>query len=172
MAITLVILNSLRSAVDILWFVWSIQCPFACVSVPGYPMPPNTTLASATYNSRYLTEVELEWETESDEQLTGFILEHRWVSEKPGRTNSHQSRVKEEVEEEDGVSTQAWYRNIIEDPEVRSQTVKWLTPTATYQFRVTPVNHRTIGHPSAPKTPGKYTKPGVCLDVCDWQIGR
>ncbi|XP_076025252.1 V-set and immunoglobulin domain-containing protein 10-like 2 [Genypterus blacodes] len=109
--------------------------------VKRYPMPPNATLASAIYNSRYRTEVELEWETESEEQLTGFILEHRWVAKEA------------EEEKEDGVSTQAWYRNIIEDPEARSHTVQWLTPTATYQFRVTPVNHRTIGHPSAAKTP-------------------
>lgn len=116
-------------------------------------MPPNATLVKAMYNSRKRNEVELEWQVENEEErgLTGFILEHIWVSERPGRRGSSNDS-KEEIAER--IGPPVWYRNIIQDPEVRSHTVGRLTPTVTYQFRITPVNHRTIGHPSAAKTPG------------------
>ncbi|XP_056267258.1 V-set and immunoglobulin domain-containing protein 10-like 2 [Pseudoliparis swirei] len=39
--------------------------------------------------------------------------------------------------------------------QVRRHTVGKLTPTATYLFRVTTANHRTVGHPSAAKTPAE-----------------
>lgn len=116
-------------------------------------MPPNASLVIVMYNSRRRNEVELEWQVDSKEERgwTGFILEHRWVRERPGRRSSS-NESKEETEER--IGPPVWYRNIIQDPEVRSRTVGRLTPTATYQFRITPVNHRTLGHPSATKTPG------------------
>ncbi|GLD67866.1 V-set and immunoglobulin domain-containing protein 10-like 2, partial [Lates japonicus] len=122
--------------------------------VKRHPMPPNATLIKVTYNSRKRNEVELEWQVHTEEQRgwTGFILEHRWVSEKPGRRGSSNDS-KEETEER--IAPPVWYRNFIQDPEVRSHTVGRLTPTFTYQFRITPVNHRTIGHPSAAKTPAE-----------------
>lgn len=116
-------------------------------------MPPNATLVKVLYNSRQRNEVELEWQVQNEEQggWTGFILEHRWVSEKQGRRGSSNDS---KAETEERIGAPVWQRNIIQDPDVRSHTVVRLTPTITYQFRVTPVNHRTNGHPSAAKTPG------------------
>ncbi|XP_038565576.1 V-set and immunoglobulin domain-containing protein 10-like 2 [Micropterus salmoides] len=118
--------------------------------VKRYPMPPNATLVKTKYNSRQRNEVDLEWQVqnETDGGWTGFILEHIWVSERPGRRgSSNDSKVT--------ISPPVWYSNIIKDPDIRSHTVGSLIPTATYRFRITPVNHRTIGHPSAAKTPAE-----------------
>lgn len=119
-------------------------------------MPPNATLVKVMYNSRKRNEVELEWQVENEEErgFTGFILEHIWVSERPGSRGSSNDSKEETVER---IGPPVWYRNVIQDPEVRSHTVGRLTPTVTYQFRITPVNHRTIGHTSAVKTPGKIS---------------
>ncbi|XP_029375668.1 V-set and immunoglobulin domain-containing protein 10-like 2 [Echeneis naucrates] len=122
--------------------------------VKRHPMPPNVTLIKVMYNSRQRNEVELEWQVQNEEQggWTGFILEHRLVSEKPGRRGRGNDS-KEDTEER--IAPPVWYRNIIQDPEVRIHTVGRLIPTITYQFRITPINHRTTGHPSAAKTPAE-----------------
>ncbi|KAM7398001.1 hypothetical protein PAMA_006059 [Pampus argenteus] len=124
--------------------------------VKKHPMPPNVTLVKVMYNSRKRNEVELEWQIESEAEKgggwTGFILEHTWVSERPGRRSSSNGS-KEETEER--IRPLVWYQNIIQDPEARSHIVGRLTPTVTYQFRITPLNHRTVGHPSAAKTPAE-----------------
>ncbi|XP_035482330.2 V-set and immunoglobulin domain-containing protein 10-like 2 [Scophthalmus maximus] len=122
--------------------------------IKRHPMPPNATLVKVLYNSRQRNEVELEWQVQNEEQggWTGFILEHRWVSEKQGRRGSSNDS---KAETEERIGAPVWQRNIIQDPDVRSHTVVRLTPTITYQFRVTPVNHRTNGHPSAAKTPAE-----------------
>lgn len=117
----------------------------------GHPMPPNATLVSVTYNSRKRNEVELEWQIESEATAgwTGFILEHRWVPEQPGRrSSSNDSQAMERI------APPLWTHHVIQDPDVRTHTVGSLTPTATYQFRITPLNHRTAGHPSAARSPG------------------
>jgi len=124
-------------------------------------MPPNATLINVMYNSRLRVEVELEWQVESDGGgggggWTAFILQHRWVSERPGRRGG--SNKEEEEEEEERIGPPVWYSNVIRDPEVRRHTVGKLTPTATYLFRVTTANHRTVGHPSAAKTPGRASE--------------
>nr|XP_029136843.1 V-set and immunoglobulin domain-containing protein 10-like 2 [Labrus bergylta] len=121
--------------------------------VKRHPMPPNVTLVKVEYNGRQRNEVELEWLVESEEESgwTGFILEHRWMSEQPGRRGGSNDS-KEETKSK--IGPLVWYQNIIQDPEVRRQTVGRLTPTETYQFRITPVNHRTVGHPSSAKSPG------------------
>ncbi|KAK9536641.1 hypothetical protein VZT92_006407 [Zoarces viviparus] len=122
--------------------------------VKRHPIPPNATLVSLMYNSRQRNEVELEWQVENEEAggWTGFILQHIWVSERPGMRGSYNDS-KEAAEER--IGPPVWYSNIIQDPEVRIHTVGKLTPTVTYQFRITPVNHRTIGHPSTAKTPAE-----------------
>ncbi|KAI3373652.1 hypothetical protein L3Q82_022243, partial [Scortum barcoo] len=122
--------------------------------VKRHPMPPNATLIRVMYNSRLRNEVELEWQVENEEYggWTGFILEHIWVSERPGRRSSGNDS-KEEMDKK--IGPPVWYRNIIEDPQARIHIVRNLTPTVTYQFRITPVNHRTLGHPSATKTPAE-----------------
>lgn len=116
-------------------------------------MPPNATLVKVMYNSRKRNEVELEWQVENEEErgFTGFFLEHIWVSQRPGRRDKSNDS-QEEIAAR--IGPPVWYRNIIQDPDVRSHTVGRLTPTATYQFRIIPVNHRTIGYPSPAKTPG------------------
>lgn len=122
-------------------------------------MPPNASLVRVTYNSRKRNEVELEWQIDSEAEKeggwTGFILEHIWVSERPGRRDS--SNVSKE-EAEGRIGPPIWYQNIIQDPEVRSHTIGSLTPTVTYQFRVTSLNHRTVGHPSAARSPGTVSE--------------
>ncbi|XP_030601523.1 V-set and immunoglobulin domain-containing protein 10-like 2 [Archocentrus centrarchus] len=120
--------------------------------VNKHPMPPNATLVRVMYTSQQRNEVELEWVVEKEEAggWTGFFLERRWVSERPrrkGSSNGSSEQVKEKVD------PTVWDRNIIQDPAVRIHTVGSLTPTITYQFRIIPINHRTVGHPSAAKTP-------------------
>uniref|UniRef100_A0A8C8E180 Uncharacterized protein n=1 Tax=Oryzias sinensis TaxID=183150 RepID=A0A8C8E180_9TELE len=122
--------------------------------VKKYPMPPNATLIRVMYNSRQRQQVEAEWQVESGENggWTGFFLEYRKVSERPGKrggSNSSQEQVQESA------ASQDWYRIIIQDPETRSHTVYGLIPTVTYQFRITAVNYNTFGHPSAVKIPGE-----------------
>lgn len=115
-------------------------------------MPPNATLIKVSYNSQQRNEVELEWQVqnETDGGWTGFIVEHKWVSERPRRRGrSTDSKTIKEIS-----APSYWYSTIIQDPDTRSYTAGKLTPAFTYQFRITPVNHRTVGHPSAAKTPG------------------
>ncbi|XP_034034296.1 V-set and immunoglobulin domain-containing protein 10-like 2 [Thalassophryne amazonica] len=122
--------------------------------VKRYPMPPNVTLVKVTYNSQHRNEVDLEWQIESEQASRGwthFILEHKWVSEQPTRGSSNASK----EEKEDTITLPVWYSNIIQNPEARNHTTGRLTPTANYQFRITAVNHRTIGHPSAAKSPAE-----------------
>ncbi|XP_029029805.1 V-set and immunoglobulin domain-containing protein 10-like 2 [Betta splendens] len=119
--------------------------------VKKYPMPPNVTLVKVMYNSRQRNAVELEWHVQSEEDSgwTGFILEHTPVSEKMGLKGRNNG-----TKETDGrITTTDWYSTAIQEPKLRSYTVAKLTPTFTYQFRITPVNYRTIGHPSAARTP-------------------
>ncbi|XP_027886371.1 V-set and immunoglobulin domain-containing protein 10-like 2 [Xiphophorus couchianus] len=118
-------------------------------------MPPNATLIRATYNSRQRNEVELEWQVDGTEETggwTGFHVEYQWVSERP---NKRRSSNISQLQMEERIASQDWYRTIIQDPGSRSHTVRGLTPTVTYQFRITPINHRTIGHPSPTKTPAE-----------------
>ncbi|XP_041864733.1 V-set and immunoglobulin domain-containing protein 10-like 2 [Melanotaenia boesemani] len=123
--------------------------------VKKHPMPPNATLIRVSYNSRQRNEVELEWQVanEKDGGWTGFFIEYQWVSQRPGKRGGSNDS-KGQMEERTGGS-QDWYQNFIQDPDVRSHTVGRLTPAYTYQFRIRPINHRTIGHPSAVKTPAE-----------------
>lgn len=126
-------------------------------SSSGHPMPPNATLVSVTYTGRKRNEVALEWQVENKEGsgLTGFILEHVWLSERPGRRDSGNASGEEGAER---IGPPVWYRSIVQEAEARSHTVGRLTPTVSYQFRITAVNHRTVGHASAAKTPGTVSR--------------
>lgn len=132
------------------WTMWFCD---VIVSASEHPMPPNVTLVRVTYSSRQRNEVQLEWQMEGQGEggWTGFFLEHRWVSERPNKKGSSNNS---QVQEEGRAASPDWYRNIIQDPGVRSYTVQGLTPTVTYQFRVTPINYRTVGNPSVVKSPG------------------
>ncbi|XP_041864734.1 V-set and immunoglobulin domain-containing protein 10-like 2 [Melanotaenia boesemani] len=120
--------------------------------VKKHPMPPNATLVRVMYNSRQRNEVELEWRVEREEDggWTGFFLEHRWLSERGGRRGAKNNDSREKTEER---ASQDWFRNTIQDPGVRTHIVRGLTPTFTYEFRIRPFNHRTIGYPSTVKSP-------------------
>ncbi|XP_067350842.1 V-set and immunoglobulin domain-containing protein 10-like 2 [Channa argus] len=122
--------------------------------VKRHPMPPNVTLIKVMYNSLQRNEVELEWQVHNDKGggWTGFFLEHTWISERPGRRGrSNDSKM--EIEER--IGPPVWYTTNIQDPDARIHTIGKLTPTANYKFRITPVNHRTIGYPSEAKTPAE-----------------
>lgn len=105
--------------------------------------------------------MDLEWQVENKEGsgLTGFILEHVWLSERPGRRDGGNASEEGRAER---IGPVVWYRSIIQDPEARSHTIGRLTPTVTYQFRITSVNHRTVGHASAAKTPGTMSRETKC----------
>ncbi|XP_020564510.1 V-set and immunoglobulin domain-containing protein 10-like 2 [Oryzias latipes] len=122
--------------------------------VKKHPMPPNATLIKVTYNSRQRNQVELEWQVESETNggWTGFSLEHRLVSERPGKGRNSNGSLKQAKEK---AAATDWYQNIIQDPDVRSHTVQGLTPTFTYQFRIMSINYRTVGYPSSAKTPAE-----------------
>ncbi|KAK2879628.1 hypothetical protein Q8A73_023440 [Channa argus] len=125
-----------------------------CNVTLGHPMPPNVTLIKVMYNSLQRNEVELEWQVHNDKGggWTGFFLEHTWISERPGRRGrSNDSKM--EIEER--IGPPVWYTTNIQDPDARIHTIGKLTPTANYKFRITPVNHRTIGYPSEAKTPAE-----------------
>ncbi|XP_039888564.1 V-set and immunoglobulin domain-containing protein 10-like 2 [Simochromis diagramma] len=136
--------------------------------IKKYPMPPNATLVRVMYTSRQRNEVELEWVVENEEagSWTGFFLEHQWLSERPRRKGSGNDSSSERLEEK--VGPVVWYRNILQDPAVRIYTVGSLTPTVTYQFRIIPVNHRTVGHPSAAKKPGTGNARHMRLLAKNW----
>lgn len=144
----------------------TLHCCVFFTSISEYPMPPNATLIRVMYNSRQRQQVEAEWQVESGDNggWTGFFLEYRKVSERPGKrggSNSSQQQVQESA------ASQDWYRIIIQDPETRSHTVYGLIPTVTYQFRITAVNYHTFGHPSAVKIPG--TKRALeCINVLNF----
>ncbi|XP_055082879.1 V-set and immunoglobulin domain-containing protein 10-like 2 [Periophthalmus magnuspinnatus] len=124
--------------------------------VKRYPMPPNASLVSVMYNSPQRNQVDLEWQVHNEEDYkggwTGFILEYSWMFEKPGRRNGKNESV---IVPHPGKIASIWYSSIVQDPEQRAHTLGSLTPTVTYQFRITSINHRTLGHPSAPKSPAE-----------------
>ncbi|CAL8364677.1 unnamed protein product [Lota lota] len=118
-----------------------------------YPMPPNVTLHRAIYSSRQRGEVDLEWRLEAGAEtngdggggqtpaFTGFLLEIRWLTAKSMGGKKDEGSFSE------------WRASVVTEAEVRRHTQGSLAPTDTYQFRVTALNHRTAGHPSAERTP-------------------
>ena len=129
-------------------------------------MPPNVTLVRLAYSTRQRSEVQIEWRLEGegdgvnegagDGGLTSFTLE-RW---RVGRKRSGEEEEEEEESEEERSSSASWLQVGEQGPGVRYHTLGNLIPTLTYQFRVTAVNHRTVGHPSPAKTPGEREREG------------
>ncbi|XP_055791184.1 V-set and immunoglobulin domain-containing protein 10-like 2 [Salvelinus fontinalis] len=138
--------------------------------VKRYPMPPNVTLVRLVYSSRQRREVELEWQMEGEGEggegggLTGFILDHR-LEEAPGRRRGEEEKEKdreeagadsadqEEQRQGKRSSFSPWKQVAVLEARQRVHTLGNMTPTDTYQIRITAVNHRTLGHPSPPETP-------------------
>ncbi|XP_028839939.1 V-set and immunoglobulin domain-containing protein 10-like 2 isoform X2 [Denticeps clupeoides] len=112
--------------------------------VKRYPMPPNVTISKIMYSSRQRSDIDLEWATNTDGEMTGFIIERSWAP-RSGRIR------------EDAILWQTAAVDLEQD--VRSYRIGGLDPTGLYAFRITAVNHRTIGHPSEPKTPGERHNP-------------
>ncbi|XP_028976582.2 hemicentin-1 isoform X2 [Esox lucius] len=132
--------------------------------VKRYPMPPNVTLVRLVYRSRQRLQVELEWQIKGEGEggegggLTGFILERR-LSTALGRrgegeddTTTAPAEQQELLHEKRG-SSSPWQQVAVLGAVERAHTMGNMTPTDTYQIRITAVNHRTLGHPSPPKTP-------------------
>ncbi|KAJ8342435.1 hypothetical protein SKAU_G00323630 [Synaphobranchus kaupii] len=108
--------------------------------VRKYPAPPNVTISKIVYNSRQRTEVDLEWETMTEGDLSGFYVERQRTRARDGRSF---------------VDGGALWQQVAADlePDDRGHTVLGLDPTGLYAFRVTAINHRTYGHPSEVKSP-------------------
>ncbi|XP_064209245.1 V-set and immunoglobulin domain-containing protein 10-like 2 [Anguilla rostrata] len=109
--------------------------------VRKYPAPPNVTISKIVYNSRQRTEVDLEWQTQTEGDLTGFYVE-RQRSRAPGGKSGG------------ATAAPALWQTVADlQPDARSHTFPGLDPAATYAFRITAVNRRTVGHPSEVRTP-------------------
>ncbi|KAJ8402146.1 hypothetical protein AAFF_G00370110 [Aldrovandia affinis] len=106
--------------------------------VRKYPVPPNVTISKIVYNSRKRTEVDLEWTTATAGHLTGFFMER-------------QRTLAAEVKVDSGLPWQKVVADLA--PELRSHTLRGQDPATLYAFRITAVNHRTVGHPSEVRTP-------------------
>ncbi|XP_072302247.1 V-set and immunoglobulin domain-containing protein 10-like 2 [Eucyclogobius newberryi] len=124
--------------------------------VKKHPMPPNASLVSVMYNSRQRNQVDLEWQVHNEEDnkggWTGFMLEYSWMFEKPGKKGGTNDSVMLPYPVK---IASIWYSSVIQDPGQRTHTLGSLTPTVTYQFRITLINHRTLGYHSAPKIPAE-----------------
>ncbi|KAJ7997613.1 hypothetical protein DPEC_G00230830 [Dallia pectoralis] len=130
--------------------------------VKRYPLPPNVTLARLVYSSQQRRQVELEWQIDGVGEggegggLTGFILERR-ISTALGRKGVVKdvttTAPADPEEPEKRSSFSPWQQVAVLGAVERGYTIANMTPTDTYQIRITAVNHRTLGHPSPPETP-------------------
>ncbi|TRY99628.1 hypothetical protein DNTS_004820 [Danionella cerebrum] len=105
--------------------------------VKRYPMPPNISISKIIYNSHQRTDADMEWQLQSEGDLTGFFIEHQMF------TDTAMKRI----------SNLPWKKLVELDPDSRNYQIKNLVPTGSYAFRITAVNHRTIGIPSDIKSP-------------------
>lgn len=104
-------------------------------------MPPNISISRIVYNSRQRTDVDLEWQLQTDGDLTGFFIERQRLPD-PGKKRN---------------GDLPWQKLVDLDPDSRSYQISNLDPMGTYVFRITAINHRTIGIPSEIKSPGENT---------------
>ncbi|MCI4386614.1 hypothetical protein PGIGA_G00064500 [Pangasianodon gigas] len=107
--------------------------------VMRYPLPPNVTISKLIYSGRQRTDVNMEWLTQMDANLTGFFIEYQRLPVPVGRSDIAPlwQKVAENLE-----------------PSTRSYQITNLDPTSKYAFRVTAVNHRTVGNPAEVRSPG------------------
>lgn len=104
-------------------------------------MPPNISINRIIYNSRQRIDVDLEWQLQTDGELTGFFIERQRLPEPVKKRNSDLP----------------WQKSAYLEPDSRNYQINNLDPTGTYAFRITAFNHRTIGNPSEIKSPGENT---------------
>lgn len=109
-------------------------------SYSGYPLPPNVTISKLIYSGRQRTEVNMEWLIQMDSNLTGFFIEYQRLTLPVGRSDIAPlwQKVAENLE-----------------PSTSSYQITNLDPTSKYAFRVTAVNHRTIGNAAEGMIPGE-----------------
>ncbi|XP_059381435.1 V-set and immunoglobulin domain-containing protein 10-like 2 [Carassius carassius] len=105
--------------------------------VKRYPMPPNISIIKIIYNSRQRTDVDLEWKLQTEGNLTGFFIERQRLPEPVKKRNSDLP----------------WQKLADLDHDSRHYQINNLDPNGAYAFRVTAINHRTIGNPSEIKNP-------------------
>lgn len=108
-------------------------------------MPPNINISKIIYNSRQRTDVDLEWKLQTEGNLTGFVIERQRLPEPVKKRNSDIP----------------WQKLADLDHDSRHYQINNLDPTGAFAFRVTAINHRTIGNPSEIKSPGKNTYKGI-----------
>lgn len=103
-------------------------------------MPPNVTISKILYISHQRTDVILEWQIQTDVNVTGFFIERQKLQGSAGQ----------------GEDFSRWHMVVSDlEPRTRSYQMTGLDPAGKYVFRVTAVNHRTTGHPSQIKSPGE-----------------
>lgn len=99
----------------------------------------------------------MEWLIPTDANITGFFIEYQRLPVLEGRSDF----------------ASPW-QNVTENlkPSTRSYQITNLDPTSKYVFRVTAVNHRTVGNPTELMNPGERThmtlKP--CEIMSDYQL--
>lgn len=103
-------------------------------------MPPNVTISKLIYSGRQRTDVNLEWLIQTDANLTGFFIEYQRLPVPVGRSDI--ASLWQKVAE-------------ILKPSTRSYQITNLDPTSKYAFRVTAINHRTVGNPAEVMSPGE-----------------
>ncbi|TSQ12721.1 V-set and immunoglobulin domain-containing protein 10-like 2 [Bagarius yarrelli] len=99
--------------------------------VMRHPMPPNVTISKLMYSGRRRTDVNMEWLIQMEANFTGFFIEYQRLPDSIGRSDV----------------APLWHK-VAENlaPSTRKYQITDLDPTSKYVFRVTAVNHRTIGN--------------------------
>lgn len=124
--------NSLSSSPKLLTIICLIS---------GYPMPPDLSITRIIYNSRHRTDVDLDWQLQTEGELTGFFIERQRLPEPVKKRNTDVP----------------WQKLVDLDPDSRTYQINNLDPNGAYAFRITAINHRTIGNPSDIMNPGNNT---------------
>ncbi|XP_026990005.2 titin-like isoform X1 [Tachysurus fulvidraco] len=118
--------------------------------VMRYPLPPNVTISKLIYSGRYRTDVDMEWQIQMDANLTGFFIEYQRIPDPVERSGLAPlwQKVAENLE-----------------PSTRSYQITNLDPTSKYAFRVTAINHRTVGNTAVVMSPVSVpvSKPYIIL---------
>lgn len=121
----------------------SYQLLYHLYWILGYPMPPNVTINKIVYSSRQRTEIDMEWFTKTEGDITGFIIERRRLPQPAGKRDTESP----------------WQKVAVNlDPSTQTYKMSGFDPTGLYAVRITAVNHRTIGYPSEAKSPGEPLK--------------
>ncbi|XP_046724279.1 hemicentin-1-like [Silurus meridionalis] len=118
--------------------------------VMRYPLPPNVTISKLIYSGHQRTDVNMEWLVQMDANLTGFFIEYQRLPFPVGRSD-----------------IDPLWQKLTDtlEPSTRSFQITNLDPNSKYAFRVTAVNHQTIGNPAEVMSPVSVpvSKPYIML---------